>query len=594
MEMTFRASAWRRLTPTVMLAIAFFSFTSGSLSIMSSSRREMALVPSHPSIVRIGGTQLIVQKRRPDNTLENPQPYTIRGVNWSPASKCTSQSQLPGEFEKWYQTDLPLMAAMGVNTIRTLWDLGVELASTQILDELYENGIMVIMTVDQTIANWDTITTTVNAYKNHPAVLLWAVGNEWDLNHYYGRLTDTVQSAAFTEAAAQAIHGLDSNHPVASILADIARDSQPLLPIPWSPSTLSTRQIVNELVPSVDIWGVNIYRGAILGGLFAEWRQISTKPMFLGEFGADSYDHRISNENQLMQADFDAALWSELCLNLSADRPGRPSPGGLVFEWNDEWWKNGSPCTQDVSEETNYGQPDLHNDEEWFGVVDIDRRPKQAYYRMRECFLGRSITVTTQVTVSVFSEGHSQFFKNGAGFYDTTQGEGGRGLNFAIIDPNTGAIEDTRSFDTWYDHQAFVTMANFVSETIPSGSLVLVAIADEGGFIRYAPPQSDCHSPWDDWRVEMGYQALQSLGSKVIRNVGYWGSWAMVTIKGQEALAEAYHDPLYAPPVGGFCQLQSRVSTQITATTPISVVLPAGFRVNLPSILHSAHSPIDH
>lgn len=197
-----------------------------------------------------------------------------------------------------------------------------------------------------------------------------------------------------------------------------------------------------------------------------------------------------------------------------------------------------------------------------------------------------SIVVTTPVTLSAFSAYTSQFSKNGVNFcYKVGGGGGGRGLNIAVINPISGVIESCSNFDTWSNKQAFVTLADYISNTIPTDSIVLIAIADEGGFIRYSPPESNCHTPWVDSRVELGYQALESLGSTQIRQVGYWGSWAMIAIKGQGALLEAYHDPVYNPPANGFCQLQSRVSTLITATVPIITESPPEWKVYLPVVL---------
>src|SRR5450755_2193553 len=45
-----------------------------------------AQVPNQPSIVTVSGHQLIVQKRLPDGSLDQPRPYIIHGVNWSPAA----------------------------------------------------------------------------------------------------------------------------------------------------------------------------------------------------------------------------------------------------------------------------------------------------------------------------------------------------------------------------------------------------------------------------------------------------------------------------------------------------------------------------
>src|SRR5436305_4118660 len=132
-----------------------------------------------PSIVNVVGHQLMVQKRNPDGSLAPSQPYAIRGVVWSPASKDTdtwpkdpnnAEVRRP-EFAKWAATDVPLMAGMNVNTVRLLLDPGFDATrgplALQVLDQLYARGIMVIMTVDGASFNTSRTTHAVNLSKNY-------------------------------------------------------------------------------------------------------------------------------------------------------------------------------------------------------------------------------------------------------------------------------------------------------------------------------------------------------------------------------------------------------------------------------------------
>ena len=128
------------------------------------------------------------------------------------------------DFLDWYQTDIPLMAQLGVNVVRVYHDFGTGPEALAILDEFYRSGIKVIMTVDSprsnAVADMNNITTVVNAYKNHPAILMWMIGNEWDLNRYFGKYSTLQEAAQFTEEAAQLIKSLDANHPVATAIGD--------------------------------------------------------------------------------------------------------------------------------------------------------------------------------------------------------------------------------------------------------------------------------------------------------------------------------------------------------------------------------------
>lgn len=62
----------------------------------------------------------------------------------------------------------------------------------------------------------------------------------------------------------------------------------------------------------------------------------------------------------------------------------------------------------------------------------------------------------------------------------------------------------------------------------------------------------------------------------------------MIAIKGEGFLAEASRDPAYNPPSNGFCQRQSLVSTQVTATVPISMVSPMK-QIYLPLVLKNKY-----
>ncbi len=346
------------------------------------------VVPSGPALVSTNGYLLLVQRRLPDGSLEPlPRPYGIRGLCWSPASVGTLPDRWARqeEFAKWYELDIQMLHEMAANTVYVLLDFGFSTEASALLDYIYINGLLAIVTVDwDGTYDLDRLDAVVAAYKDHPAILMWALGNEWNVNLYHEHFDDLWEAAQATEVAAQRIKSLDSSHPVASIFGEID--------IPPDQPLTVTQEIVNEVCPTVDIWGLNIYRGASFGPLFQQWESIADKPMFLSEYGTDSFFSTgwwpvQGYEDETMQADFDHGLWAEIAANLSCCFHGKVCSGGTVFEWCDEWWKTGDPDRHEPDGYETWWNPQAFPDgfgnEEYFGIVQIDRTAKEAYRQFR-------------------------------------------------------------------------------------------------------------------------------------------------------------------------------------------------------------------
>jgi hypothetical protein len=176
-------------------------------------------VPDGPAEVEVAGSQ------GDWHLTVDGEPFTVKGLTWGPS---------PGEAA----TYMPELAAMGVNTLRT-W--GTDASSLPLLDAAAAHDVKIMLgfwllpgggpgsggcidyTTDdayksQTLAD---IVGWVETYRDHPAVLMWNVGNESVLglqNCYGGDVLEAQRNAytAFVNDVAVAIHGVDADHPVTS------------------------------------------------------------------------------------------------------------------------------------------------------------------------------------------------------------------------------------------------------------------------------------------------------------------------------------------------------------------------------------------
>lgn len=293
----------------------------------------------------------------------NDRPYIIKGICYHPVPKGSNERSFAS-----IDQDLSLMIEAGINTIRVY----APIDDVAILDKIHAAGIKLIVGFGFNqggvfdIAS-GSLLDYVTKYKTHPAILFWELGNEYNyhpewfdgnINNWYTAL----------EKTAQMIHALDANHPVSTAHGEIP-----------------TQEVLNEN-PSIDVWGVNVYRWDLPASLIEEWKSRSTKPLYFSEAGADSYmtiekDGYAAGENQKAQADA-----TETILNQLFEDPEIVS-GVTLFSFTDGWWKAGNPNQQDVGgwAPNSSGVPyDGAPNEEYWGIVDIERNKKEAFYVLQK------------------------------------------------------------------------------------------------------------------------------------------------------------------------------------------------------------------
>ena len=119
------------------------------------------------------------------------------------------------------------LAEYGGNAFRTWRVDNGERTALEILNEAQEHGLMVCMGIEvarerhgfdyndkQAVAHQKAqIRKDVMALKDHPALLMWGIGNELNLRHTNPKVWDAVNELS------EMIHDIDPNHPTTTMLA---------------------------------------------------------------------------------------------------------------------------------------------------------------------------------------------------------------------------------------------------------------------------------------------------------------------------------------------------------------------------------------
>ncbi|EDY81190.1 Glycosyl hydrolases family 2, TIM barrel domain, putative [Verrucomicrobiia bacterium DG1235] len=302
--------------------------------------------------------------------------FDIKGICWNPIPKGLKHPQGlpyladgPAYNLDFIERDLRLIAEAGFNTLRPYKVITDE----KVLDliESYELKVIIPVFNDHHIGI-DEVKASVAALKDHPTSLFWEIGNEWNYNNLYNPEGSFEQSIARIQEVITTIRSTDNQ-----------------LPLAINYGELPTREIEKSL--DVDLWGLNIYRSDDFRDVFEEWKKVSDKPMYLGEYGADAIDNRNGDGLYAPQDQaYAVAKLTQQIISQYASQGRGQTLGGALFEFSDEWWKDyrGLPTEHDIGGIAPGGgpYPDLEFNEEWWGIVDIDRNPRAAYHAMKKLY----------------------------------------------------------------------------------------------------------------------------------------------------------------------------------------------------------------
>jgi hypothetical protein len=348
-----------------------------------------------PLIIKSSAAVIHDQNKRPSflesqgrHIYLNNALFQIKGVGYAPTkigddpeSSSPNGDYFTEQYSDIYNRDFPLIRGTGANTIR-LWGWKYDADHSDFLDAAYNNGVAPLYVI---VSYWldasrdisdpterqkikAEFTQMIAIHKDHPAVLMWSIGNELNAPWMFG---DSDDLFSLLEEMAEAAHDLEGSnfHPVTTPLADS--------------NLISTITQRDSEVPNLDVWSVQIYRGSSFGTFFSDYAALSQKPLVITEFGIDAYDDHNSDEYENIgspyQAVYAESLWNEIAANSDI------CSGGTIMAYSDEWWK-GKHGQNDSNHQNcpefdpnfhsdcgypNNGHPDQYANEEWWGIMRV-------------------------------------------------------------------------------------------------------------------------------------------------------------------------------------------------------------------------------
>ena len=383
-----------------------------------------ALLWGAPSSSRAAGLEVQVDggpgARR---LLVNGEPYFVRGMNWgySPIGENYGYNlwaQSDAFIENALRNEMALLQAAGVNTIRQFpgvppkwitWIYQNYGITTMINPLVGRYGLTVggrfVPVVDysdpahRAAIKAETMA-AVEQYKGTEGLLFYLLGNE----NNYGLSWKSFEIEALPEGERQEAKARHL-YSLMGELVDAIHATDPSHPVSIANGDLQYLDLIDELVPNLDIMGSNVYRGPSARDLYARVEETLGVPFVYTEFGSDAYNARSEREDGAAQAELLREQWEEIYLQTAEKGAVGNAIGGYVFQWADGWWKYLQEERLDVHD-TNASWPNAgyafdfvegqnNMNEEWFGVCalgpttpdgQITLQPRPAYYLLQGAF----------------------------------------------------------------------------------------------------------------------------------------------------------------------------------------------------------------
>ena len=306
------------------------------------------------------------------------EPYQIKGVCYQP-TPIGQKDEYPDSISI-YERDFPVLADIGCNTIRTWGIPGMNL-----MNMAREYGLKIIAgfrmdpgrnyadpVVRQEVRQ--EFTSMVNAYKDLPALLMWAIGDEY--NHYGRDINKLRYYYSLADELAEIAYGIEGEdyHPVILINGHLFNLG------------LSETACDDLQLSFIDGWGCNIYTDTFNPinwcgderDFFDLYAEMSSKPLLISAYGADAY---FITDPWKLQGHEDESAQADWIYNNTIEIMNAPQHclGGLLMEYSDEWWRatdygqpwNSHDAIGHLTSDWGHILPDDYWNGEYFGIVQI-------------------------------------------------------------------------------------------------------------------------------------------------------------------------------------------------------------------------------
>lgn len=373
--------------------------------------------------------------------LVDNRPFEVKGVVWSytPVGETYSYdlwSKSDEYITRMIDTDMALIKAMGANTIRcfsTIPPKWIEYIYakygiyTIVNDLLGRYGATVNGKWYPTTDYSDKYTRdalvaqakkTAETYRGTKGVLMYMFGNESNYGLVWsGSNIENLPAGEQSGVKAGYLYSLLEEAMAA------CKDIDPLRPVGFVNGDTQYLDIIAQVCPSLDILGINAYRGARFYDSFYESvADALDKPIVLTEAGGDAFNALLGQEDQRSQAGYLLTQWEEMYGQAYGKGRSANIVGGCVFEWVDEWWKhyqnkdldvhNGTGTWSNAGYEADYRTGVDNMNEEWFGIVaqskltdsGINKRlPRAAYFLLADIWKLSLYDSTTDEVAAAFA-----------------------------------------------------------------------------------------------------------------------------------------------------------------------------------------------